>query len=79
MDSFGSHKREDVLTVLQTKFKASVIIIPPKTTSFLQPLDVGINFPFKAKMRDLWNTWVENSPAEYTKTGKYKTLHYTLV
>lgn len=70
MDSFGSHKRDDVLDTLRKTCKTYVIVIPPKTTSFLQPMDVGVNAQFKAKLRDVWNDWLENTPPEFTKTGK---------
>lgn len=72
MDSFGSHKTSDVISVIKSECKSDIILIPPKTTSFLQPLDVSINHPFKVALRNEWNNWLENTPAEYTKSGLYK-------
>ncbi len=34
-------------------------------------MDVGVNAPFKTKLRELWNDWLENTPPEFTKAGKF--------
>ena len=48
------------------------IIIHPKTTKFLQSLDVSNNYPFENLMRHAWNNWLTNGKEEFTKkdTGK---------
>lgn len=71
MDSFGSHTTDEVISAIKAD-GLDVLIIPPKTTSFLQPLDVCINHPFKIALRNAWNDWLENEPAEFTKKGLYK-------
>ena len=48
MDNYGSHKDADILALLEKK-NFEPIFIPPRTTSYLQPLDVVINSIFKAK------------------------------
>jgi hypothetical protein len=47
MDNHLSHNRESVLKACR-QMNVTVKLIPAKTTSFLQPLDVGANGPFKA-------------------------------
>ena len=46
--------------------------IPAKTTSYLQSLDVSVNWPFKATMRYEWNKWYETGPQEFTPKGYRK-------
>jgi hypothetical protein len=54
LDSFKSHHTEDVLNFLSSK-NTQVHVIPPRTTSFLQPLDVLIFAIFKANMKSKWD------------------------
>lgn len=35
--------------------KCRVLFLPPHTTAHLQPLDVGVNGPFKNNCRSLWS------------------------
>ena len=78
MDSFGSHKDESVLQLLK-KNNYDPIIIPPRTTSFLQPLDVLINAPFKAYMKQEWEHWQLNGVKEYTIGGYRKKPSWNLI
>ncbi|KAI5153060.1 hypothetical protein ENBRE01_3124 [Enteropsectra breve] len=71
LDSFGSHKDDSVIQLLETENTKS-IFIPPKTTSFLQPLDVLVNAIFKASMKQQWSEWLINGPQEFTKSGYRK-------
>jgi len=68
MDNYGSHKNAEVLALLQ-KNNFEPVFIPPRTTSFLQPLDVLINSIFKAKMKKRWEEWFLNGEKIYTKGG----------
>ena len=36
----------------------NVIHIPGRCTGLCQPLDVGVNKPFKHRVRDLWEEWM---------------------
>jgi hypothetical protein len=51
MDNFSVHCQEEFIAAL-TEANCDVIFIPKNCTSRLQPLDVSVNEPFKAK---LWN------------------------
>ncbi|KAI5150999.1 hypothetical protein ENBRE01_1826 [Enteropsectra breve] len=68
LDSFVLHKDDAVKESLVRKSIVPVYI-PPKTTSFLQPLDILINSIFKASMKRYWAEWASASPHESTKSG----------
>ena len=46
MDSDGSHIKEEVSESLRSHCATKVLVIPPKMTSVLQPLDVSLNMLF---------------------------------
>ena len=69
MDSFGSHLKEEVSDSLERLCNTKVVVIPPKTTSILQPLDVSLNSPFKTSLRQSWLEWLTKGPKEMTKKG----------
>ena len=50
------------------------LLVPAGCTSLVQPLDVGLNKPFKSRMRDQWQKWLDVpvEEQEFTKTGKRK-------
>ena len=72
MDCFGSHCQDAVKDALKKSCNTEVVYIPVKTTSFLQPLDVSINFPFKSALSSAWQDWFENGPQEFTQKGYRK-------
>ena len=75
LDTHASHTNDSVkkeLHSLNIKHK----YIPPKTTSYLQPLDVSVNSPFKSVMRNEWNKWYEEGPKEFTPKGYRKRPSY---
>ncbi len=65
MDNYGSHKKEVIekLKLLKTKVK----FIPPKTTHYLQPLDVGGNSAFKSYLKYQWQKCHSEGEKEFTK------------
>lgn len=71
LDSYGAHKEEQVVKEISNQ-NTTAIFIPPKTTSFLQPLDVLINATFKSLMKEKWSEWMINGEKEYTKKGYRK-------
>ena len=65
MDSLEAHKCDEVNRLLAAN-KIRCAIIPPRTTSYLQPLDVGVNGPFKNILKENWETWITDGPVSYT-------------
>ena len=50
MDYYGYHKDADILALIE-KNNFEPVFIPPRSTFYLQPLDVVINSILKAKMK----------------------------
>ncbi len=55
LDSFKVHVQAKVITAIQ-HLGIQVEFIPPGCTGLLQPVDVGFNQAFKAKLRTEYNT-----------------------
>ena len=58
LDAFKVHKMDSVKELLPS-IRIQVIYIPPGCTGSCQPVDVGINKPFKDRMRAEWEKWLE--------------------
>lgn len=78
IDSFSAHKTDNVKKRFREK-KTNLAVIPGGLTSKLQPLDVSLNKPFKAKVRNFYNDWMSEAIKEYTPSGKIKRPSYSLV
>jgi hypothetical protein len=78
IDSFSGHKTDTVKKRFREK-KKDLAVISGRLTSKLQPLDVFLNKPFKAKVRNLYNHWMSEAIKEYTSSGKIKRPSYSLV
>ena len=48
-------------------------------TPLLQFQDTHVNKPFKDRMRDEWEAWIESTKVEYTASGNRKRASYQLV
>ncbi|CAL4062438.1 unnamed protein product, partial [Meganyctiphanes norvegica] len=70
-DQFRAHKTETVKNNLK-RIKTDLAVIPGGLTCQLQPLDVCINKPFKAFMKDEWNKWMMLEDFDVTATGRRK-------
>jgi len=57
LDSFSVHLKGSVVQKIQA-LGVQVEIIPPGCTGLLQPVDVGFNKAFKAKLRTEYNSWL---------------------
>ncbi|RHY94027.1 hypothetical protein DYB35_013187 [Aphanomyces astaci] len=54
LDNFDPHVSKEGLKIASEECGCVVAPIPPKATSVVQPLDVGIMAPFKRHLRNLW-------------------------
>ena len=57
LDSFTAHLTSSVMLEF-ANCNTEVEIIPPGYTSKLQPMDVGVNKPFKGKTRTCYAAWL---------------------
>ncbi|KAH9110471.1 hypothetical protein LEN26_013748 [Aphanomyces euteiches] len=54
IDKFDAHTTAKNIAFVEEELSSVLCTLPPNTTSVLQPLDVGVMGPFKAKLRNLW-------------------------
>ena len=57
IDDYNSHKTPVVLHALRS-LKCIVSILPGGSTSQIQPLDVGVNKPFKGHLKNKWGDFM---------------------
>jgi hypothetical protein len=58
LDSFRCHMMGSVVNAIQELGVEVEQHIPGGCTSLCQPVDVGVNKPFKSRMRNLWEAWM---------------------
>ena len=75
MDEFKAHKTGPVVSALKEKGIQS-ILVPAGFTSELQPLDVSINKPIKAILRQQWQNWFDSPEPIFTKAGNRQKPSY---
>lgn len=54
LDNFDAHVSDEGQAVVAEEACCSVCPLPPNSTSYIQPLDVGVMGPFKSNLRMLW-------------------------
>ena len=59
LDSYQCHMMASVVSKISA-LGVEVIHIPGRCTGLCQPLDVGINRPFKSCIQQLWEEWMTN-------------------
>jgi DDE superfamily endonuclease len=58
-DNVSSHKTKKVNDYIKKKFPLiDILLLPPNTTSLLQPLDIGTNKPFKTFIKHQYVDWL---------------------
>ena len=77
LDEAKAHRCQPFIRYLTDKCNITPVFIPAKTTSMLQPLDVGIFSPFKASLRRSWLEWQQQSEnVQYTRCGNRRRPAY---
>ena len=51
------------------QMNATLAVIPGGLTKELQPLDIGVNRPFKVRLRAAWERWMTEGDHGFTKSG----------
>jgi len=72
LDAFRCHRNPEFLNYIKNHHKTEVAIIPGGMTSILQPLDVGVNRPFKAMLRGKWQEWMHSGKKTLTPSGRIR-------
>ena len=77
-DSMHAHLTDAVKAKVK-KTNSELCVIPGGLTKELQPLDIGINRPFKAKLRVAWEHWMTDGKHTFTKTGRQRWANYATI
>ena len=77
-DARESHWHDDVISLLQERGH-EIIGIPARATSFLQPLEVSVNAPFKNALMASYETWLGRDDLPLTQQGNIKRASYDCV
>jgi hypothetical protein len=59
--------KDEVAGLRRRDYNTKSAFIPRKMTLFLQPLDIAINFPFKAALQNAWSHWHRQTPPIFTR------------
>lgn len=70
-DQFKAHVTQSAKTIT-TDLKTQLAVIPGGLNSQLQPFDVSVNKPFKARMKKEWMSWMQSAGNDLTPTGRIK-------
>ncbi|KAK6317614.1 hypothetical protein J4Q44_G00130140 [Coregonus suidteri] len=77
-DSMRAHITDAVKKkVKQTN--SELAVIPGGLTKELQPLDIGVNRAFKARLRAAWEQWMTEGEHTFTKTGRQRRATYATI
>lgn len=61
------------------QMNATLAVIPVGLTKELQPLDIGVNRPFKVRLRAAWERWMTEGEHSFTKGGRQRRASYATV
>ena len=59
LDTFQGHLTDEIKNKIH-RLKSELVVIPVGMTSVLQPLDVSVNKPFKARLSEQYDCWISD-------------------
>ena len=71
LNSFKVHMLRSAVEAIQS-LGAEVEFIPPGCTGLVQPVDVGFNKPFKAKLRAQFSEWMMRQDPNQATPGSWR-------
>lgn len=77
LDRYSCHIMDEVVDLIFA-MGVEIVYVPGGCTSLAQPLDVGINKPFKDRIRKKWEQWVTHEKAIYGEDHKPKVPRYLI-
>ncbi|KAF4092991.1 hypothetical protein AMELA_G00027200 [Ameiurus melas] len=77
-DSMRAHITDGVKKQVKNT-NSTLAVIPGGLTKELQPLDVGVNRAFKARLRTAWEQWMTEGEHTFTKTGRQRRTTYATI
>ena len=77
-DSMRAHFT-DVVKKQVKKTNSVLAVIPGGLTKELQPLDIGVNRAFKARLRAAWERWMTEGEHTFAKTGRQRRVTYATI
>ena len=69
----------DAVKAKVKKTNSELAVIPGGITKELQPLNIGINRSFKAKLQVAWEHWMTDGEHRFTKTGRQRRANYATI
>ena len=78
LNVFSCHKTDDTKALLRQTI-TDLIIIPGGMKSFLQPLNVSINKPFKDRLRRCWFDWIMSGEKTNTKSRRMRKVDFLMI
>lgn len=61
------------------QMKSELAVIPGGLTKELKPLDIGVNRPFKVRLRTAWERWMSDGDHSFTKCGRQRLASYATI
>uniref|UniRef100_A0A669DWZ2 HTH CENPB-type domain-containing protein n=1 Tax=Oreochromis niloticus TaxID=8128 RepID=A0A669DWZ2_ORENI len=77
-DSMRAHLTADVKKLVK-QMNSELAVIPGGLTKELQPLDIGVNRPFKVRLRAAWERWMTDGDHSFTKSGRQRRASYATI
>lgn len=77
-DSMRAHLTADVKKLVK-QMNCELAVIPGGLTKELQPLDIGVNRPFKVRLRAAWERWMTGGDHSFTKSGRQRRASYATI